>query len=490
MRLPLCVFFLSLVCSCNLDASTDKISGANKSQFFMSHEGSSSILFPVQYLGFGANDPSIGYFTNLKSGFCNTISLAELKYSGQKTRFLIASFSSFLDLEFGKTNLLSSSGDADKENTGENKYNCSKPFLSTYLRESNDSKIISIGENLSLIRGANPVYCDLNASRIVAVRLDPCANASNFNLTKKRRLLPASCRTEVRLVVQVFGPDKEILEQPEDAAFHFTFTLPSLDQVLPYFLRVAEQTERISQTTQSLQKPGELRPHAGLVEEMTRCNSRGLSHRFTDRGIGPVASALRELVKYVADQGTLSEVTWMISSLNRGNWTFGKAKPVYQDGVVFALKSVGPLENFSLREASQGRPATKAPPGTLDITKAFYPKSHLSMSEARRLLETINTIEDPRKISVNAPGQAQESSCVSCHVSGQARARLLGAFPQLRDEFGLHHEADQVWDPFERRSDIDLGNFRYAPDWRFNVARRTLNDTKLSLQLLNAWLDR
>lgn len=230
-------------------------------------------------------------------------------------------------------------------------------------------------------------------SRIVALRIDPCAGDD--------------CHAEIRLSAQPLSGDPGIanpMTSTIDAAIHLIYQSTKKD-----FASFVKALEKLKQAAGADYDGEPLGPHPAMARE-------GLS--------GPFATGLRAAILKHVGASTLAKWTVMVRGRNSTNWTFEQFEksgtgyeptpiPATNGGLKQGVNEIG------LNGDTKTRDTIVAPvDDAIGYPKELWKSSEvdaLSKSELEALLGRLASFEDPEKTS------NLTLDCGSCHLSENAR---------------------------------------------------------------------
>lgn len=295
------------------------------------------------------------------------------------------------------------------------------------------------------------------ATRVVSVRLDPCF----------RRRLEDPCEPQIRLVFQVIAPEERLRSDapapPEAEVMAFDGALHAF-----YAIPAAEAPAFIAQVRALAALGGRANADAPALGVSPALRANGMDSAY--------GRALTALVARYAGDATLVRLAFM-HVIAPDLWFFS-AQERDRDGVWQHLDIAGlgdDLEELRL-VADPTVPsvfdfAAGAPP---DLEETFFAAlssrtlAELDEGTRRALFADLVTLTDPTRLA------ADESSCLSCHVTKHALGWLV-ANTDLQQRKGVDWSprvlGDQDANPFNLRM---FGYFQRAP----SVSQRVANETR------------
>lgn len=350
---------------------------------------------------------------------------------------------------------------------------CQQPRLAGGITDLADDYQLELGHHLVQSEGVQRIACIASAWRVVGIRFNPCLEQAEIpgfwqGEEGQSAQLPEACTTrELRLVAQPVYRDQDRVVVA-DVAMHLIYHLTLADVTqLVQRLRAIKGLWQASPLA-SLPSAPTLAPHAGLMAEMNRCD-------------GPVAGALKDLLAALATRDRLASVAWLSSAASQSKWSFGSlpAKAIGAPQETSAMTASLSLSELSQRvDRFPFAPKTMTPHATT-IAEVYQkpfrnPKAPITapelLAKAKGVFDRLDRLENPTLISqVARDPHAFGSDCLSCHMTGQSRARLSSAVDGrvqgsgaqvFRNRAGLKATP---WPRLPPRRLTNLRNFGYGP---------------------------
>ena len=344
------------------------------------------------------------------------------------------------------------------------------PQWSDLIFDRTEAQLLEPNIPLILVRGVPPKACDAKVWHVVALRVDPCQNIVENKKTG------VTCRPQLRLVLQPFEKSLDGLNVVLDFSLHLIFEVPNLNALRADLLGVAAQSRKSEQAKpweQTYDGQKVFRPHHGLRNELSTCG-------------GPVAGAIKGLIKNHALSDRLSSAAVMGSSFAVKQWTFMafKANP----GAPLQLTEVHGtrFDNFSESLFGDGKPSLNVNLATASALPNLYQELSLAalhkpvpQATATAALGKINAVLNPLEMSQLG------TSCTSCHLAPQT-LMTLERLSSVQAAAAPKHFATPVWPGFRlhERSFANLRNLGYGPGFSLSINQRTINEVMLAQQWL------
>jgi hypothetical protein len=227
--------------------------------------------------------------------------------------------------------------------------------------------------------------------RVVSARIDPCFPGS-------APPAPASCRKQIRLVVQpVFVHENAVTTR--DATLHLFYELPD-DAFFEVERVLFELDERAGEETD-----GPLDVHPVLARE---------------KGQGPYTRTLRTLIETWCGPGTLVRVAFMSVNRDGDTWRFGAFNVSHSTLMADPIPRLSTLTVQAFQELGTEtfRNGALIPPAPNDPLDTLLSESALRFADERTLGKALSSalrIEHPSRTS------PKTIDCASCHVASRAR---------------------------------------------------------------------
>lgn len=368
------------------------------------------------------------------------------------------------------------------------------------LAKLSDEVILDAGGHLAQLRRYPADICEYDNWRVTAVRFDLCLEQPEIkDFDSKTAMLPAECLTqEFRVTLKPVYSSAQRVKMDNFAIKLVYYLGPDADKELVKALKRLRTLTRVA--TKPEVNDGMLKPHPGLVQEMTSCK-------------GSIANGVHNLLHHHGLVENLVYAQYIGSNRDLDRMSMGVV-PFYQ-ARQDSMAGLDQVNSFSVRNLDpsiDARPySANLLPSHNQVVQGFAKpfrnsrgqlKDPTALSVARDIVAKANKIANPRLIS-QFPLHAgvYGTDCLSCHLAEAAEVSVKNSAADIQQvasqAFRYYSKEGRLlkpWPQLERKTVRQLDNFGYFYNPRnssisYKISQRAINETDNQYQLIRTYYE-